>query len=120
MVATVLDPGEKLEKITDAFRKKLRLTPKQTEDEDFETKARDFEEMIGQLMDKFSTSDSRSEKLQVLTVLPKSWQIRKIEREFKITNYMARSAKKLVNEKGVLSTPHPKHGKKISEEIYKD
>ena len=110
-------PGEKLEKITDAFRKKLRMTPKQTEDEDFETKARDFEEMIGQLKDKFSTSDSRSEKLQVLTVLPKSWQIQKIEREFKITNYMARSAKKLVNEKGVLSTPNPKLGKKISEEI---
>ena len=93
------------------------MTLKQIEDKDFETKARDFEEMIGQLKDKFSTSDSRSEKVQVLSVLPKSWQIRKIERECKITNYMAHSAKKLVNEKGVLSTPNPKLGKKISEEI---
>ncbi len=52
----------------------------------------------------------KSEKLQVLTVLPKSWTVKKIESEFGVSNYVARKTKNLVRERGILATPNPKLG----------
>jgi hypothetical protein len=40
----------------------------------------EFNEMISQLKEKFKNTDSRSEKLKILTVLPKSWGICRIDR----------------------------------------
>ena len=70
----------------------------------------DGSEMIQQLKEKFQSTTRRSEQLQVLTVLPKSWSLLKIQQEFGVSNYMARKSKKLVEEKGVLSLPGPKPG----------
>ena len=69
----------------------------------------DDSEIIQQLKEKFPTA-GRSEKIQILTVLPKSWSIRKVQEEFGVSDFMARKAKQLVEEKGVLSTPDPKPG----------
>ena len=66
------------------------------------------EEMIFQLKDKFSSTTSRSERMRVLTVLPKSWSSRKIAGEFGVSRYLARQAKKLIAENGILSSPNPK------------
>ena len=60
---------------------------------------------------------SRSEKIQILTVLPKSWSVRKIETEFGASNRMARKAKEIVREKGILSSPDPKPGRTLSPQI---
>ena len=68
-------------------------------------------EIILQLKEKFKTTTHRREKMQILTVLPKSWLLRKMMQEFGVSNYMARCAKKLVAEKGILSTPNLKHGR---------
>ena len=73
----------------------------------------DGREMIEQLKEKFTSTTSRSERLTILTVLPKRWSVAKVMEEFGVTNYMARSAKKLVEDKGVLSTPDSKAGKPI-------
>ena len=114
-------PEEKLDKITGAFRKKLRLAPKESRNEDKgkgeQKSSKYFDEVMQQLKDKFRSCEKRSEQLQVLTVLPKSWSIRQIESEFGTSNYMARAAKKLVEEKGILSTPNPKPGKATSEDV---
>ena len=67
-------------------------------------------EVIGQLKEKFNSTVKRSEKVRILTILPKSWSVRKIMKEFGASNYMARQAKKLVQEKGILSSPNPKPG----------
>ena len=67
-------------------------------------------EMLKQLKQKFHSTVERSEKVQILTVLPCSWSIGKIQAEFGVSNYMARKAKELVAEKGILSTPNPKPG----------
>ncbi len=67
-------------------------------------------EIITQLKEKYSTAE-RSEKIQILTVLPKSWSIRRVEKDFGVSNFMARKAKELVREKGILSTPDPKPGR---------
>ena len=53
-------------------------------------------------------------KVQILTILPKSWPIRKIQSEFGAANYMAQKAKDLVREKGVFATPNPKLGHLIA------
>ena len=71
------------------------------------------DEIIKQLKEKFHTTSERSEKVQILTVLPRSWSIKKIESEFSASNYMIRKAKELVKVKGILSTPDPKPGSSL-------
>ena len=51
-------------------------------------------EVIGQLKEKFNSTVKRSEKVRILTILPKSWSVRKIMKEFGASNKMARQAKK--------------------------
>lgn len=72
-------------------------------------------EIVHQLKEKFKTASS-NEKLQILTILPKSWSSAMVEREFGVSNYMARKAKRLVEEKGILSSPDPKPGKTLPTE----
>ena len=67
-------------------------------------------EMIMQLKEKFQSTTSRSEKVQILTILPKSWTIRMVQSVFGVSDYMARMAKDLVRDKGILATPNPKSG----------
>lgn len=105
-------PKEKSKKIGNAIQKLFQLDP--TNDEEVIPVE---SEIICQLKEKFHTSTSRSEKVQILTILPKSWSIRKIEREFKASNFMVRKAKQLVKEKGILSSPNPKPGKTLNEKL---
>ena len=72
-------------------------------------------EIIRQLKEKFQSTSERSIQVQILTILPQSWSIRKIETEFGVSNFMARTAKKLVREKGILSTPNPKPSHSITQ-----
>jgi hypothetical protein len=46
-----------------------------------------------------------------LIAFPNSWLIRKTQQEFKASNYMVSTSKKLVVEKGILSGPNVKPGK---------
>ena len=70
----------------------------------------DGSEMIQQLKEKFQATTKMNEHLQILTVLPKRWSVKKIQQEFGVSTYMAQKSKKLVNKKGVLSLPDPKPG----------
>lgn len=76
----------------------------------------DESEVIKQLKEKFQETTMRSEKVQVLTVLPKSWSIRKVEDEFGASNYMVRKAKDLVKKRGILSSPNLKPGHVLATE----
>ena len=69
-------------------------------------------EIIVQLKGKYAKAQ-RSEKVQLLTILPKSWSFRKIEAEFVASNFMVRKAKELVREKGIMSTKNPKPGRSL-------
>ena len=51
---------------------------------------------------------SKAEKYQMLTLLPRTWSVRKIEEEFKVTNHVARTAKKLQHEEGPMTVPNKK------------
>lgn len=92
----------KLSKIKIAAAKALLPSTVSTESID------DGSEILGQLKEKFHASIDHSQKLQILTVLPKSWSVRK--EEGVVSNYMARKAKDLVKDQGILSSPNPKHG----------
>ena len=96
-------PKEKLRKIKAAASKAM-LPPMMS------TEIDDDSEIIGQLKEKFHASEDKSQKVQILTVLPKSWSVIKVQEEFAASNYMARKAKKLVKEQGIFSSPNPKHG----------
>ena len=100
-------PKEKMKKITTAMKKKISVS----EASDSES------EMIKQLKEKFNYSTERSEKVEVLTVLPKSWPVRRVQDEFGASNYMVRTAKQLVKQKGILSTPNLKQGHALSAEV---
>ena len=67
------------------------------------------------MKEKFVISKSASEKVQILTVLPKSWSVRQIAREFNTRHY-ATVAKELVDEKGIMSNPNPKKGHNLCQE----
>jgi hypothetical protein len=67
--------------------------------------------MIDQLERIFHESDSRSEKVKILTVLPPSWGVQRTAREFQTSNWMTRKATNLVKMHGILSSPTPQPSK---------
>jgi hypothetical protein len=68
-------------------------------------------------VEKVTSAIKRSEKMTVLSVLPKSWTIDRMQKEFSCSNYMARKVKELVKEKGILSSPNPKPGKVLGKQF---
>ena len=102
-------PREKMKKIRTAVKKSIAPTmePGDVDDES---------EIIMQLKEKFQGTSERSEKVQILTVLPRSWSIRQVQEEFGASNYMVRKAKELVKQKGILSTLNPRHGHALAVE----
>jgi len=72
--------------------------------------------MIQQLKEKLRETKRRSEQVQVLTVLPKSWSVKKVQQEFGVSGYLARQSRKLVEERGILSLPGPSRGPSLPPE----
>ena len=82
------------------------------------TNKNNFDKMINQSKDKFNNANSRSEEVHIMTALPSSSSIRNIVQEFNAcNNYMAKCAKILADEKGILSYPNPSKGEKVSEDV---
>jgi hypothetical protein len=107
---------KKVKAIESTIKKKLELSGVSIDASDSALNKADISssEIIDQLKEKFKSCSKISEKVQVLTILPKSWSAKRIEEEFRATNYMVRKAKKLVEVKGILSTPDQKAGKTLS------
>ena len=81
---------------------------RKAEDQHTTLSVSDAEEIVQQLKEKFNSTTARSERIKILSVLPKSWSNRKIAKEFGVSRYLARRAKELLAEKGILSSPNPK------------
>jgi hypothetical protein len=60
--------------------------------------------MIAHLKDQFHIRGKKSGKDQILTVLPKRSSVRKIQEEFKASNYVVQTAEKSVAENRILSS----------------
>ena len=101
-------PKQKLKKITKSLRNVMLNETESSADED--------DIMLKQLKEKFCASKNRSEKVQILTILPKNWSVRRVCEEFGASDYMVRRAKELVNQKGIMSTPDIKKGHPLPSE----
>lgn len=74
-------------------------------------------EIIVELKEKFSKVNDFSEKVSILTVVPRSWSVRKIEKEFHCSFHIARKAKFLHETEGILSSPNPKLGRIVPDDV---
>ena len=97
-------PDQKMKEITESMKQLILSEP-----------GDDDSEMIRQLKDKFSLTGKSGEQMQILTVLPQSWSVKKIEKEFGVFNYMARKYRELVKKKN-LSPPNSKPGSSLPQE----
>ena len=80
----------------------------------------ELSEILKQMKGAFVTAN-KNEKYQLLTLLPRSWSLRKMQKEFEISSYMARNAKKLQDDKGPMSSPDQKiSGNKLSTDTVSD
>lgn len=116
----------KVDNVTKAVKRKilkaLDYDVPSSDDEEEDTsmvkKAQDFDVMISLLKEKI-LSVGRSQKIQILTLAPESWSKEKVMKEFNVSEYMVRQARKLKREKGILAIPDPKKGKTLSENTIK-
>lgn len=75
----------------------------------------DAAEIINKLKEKYNDTDtSTSLRLQILTLMPLSWNIDKIVEVMGAMTYMARLARKLAADQGVLPIPEKKIGTILS------
>ena len=67
------------------------------------------------MKEKLKVSNKR-EKIQILTLTPESWSLRKTAKEFKVSKATDRKARILrEEEKGILAVPQPVIGKRLGE-----
>ena len=72
--------------------------------------------VLDQLKEKFLESNSKHDRILLLTLAPKFWSRRDLQREFDCSEWEARQAKDLVSKKGILTLPDKRKGKKFSVE----
>ena len=65
------------------------------------------------LQEKYKSTQSKSEKIVILTVFVAQLSNRKVMREFNCSYRLVSQAKEVLITKGVLSTPNPKKGKSL-------
>ena len=66
------------------------------------------------IKEKLSTIKTNREIIQVLTLAPETWSIKKVENFFNVTECGARKARSLVQEKGILALHDKKKEKLVS------
>ena len=76
-------------------------------------KAKNFDRLMQLIKEKLSTIKTNREIIQVLTLAPETWSIKKVANFFNVTQYAACKARSLVQEKGILALPDKKEGKKL-------
>lgn len=82
------------------------------------TTSSDLETLMTLIKKKYEVS-SKQKKLQLLTLAPESWTIKKTSEEFGATEYLVRKARELRNIHGILPEPQVKAGKPLSTETIK-
>nr|XP_047138382.1 uncharacterized protein LOC124814597 [Hydra vulgaris]XP_047138383.1 uncharacterized protein LOC124814597 [Hydra vulgaris] len=76
-------------------------------------KANLFDNMMVLLTNKIAESTSTFKIVQLATLAPTDWSIKKVSETLHVTNYVAQTARKLTLKKGILTMPNPKLGKAL-------
>lgn len=95
---------KEFEELTHALESKLFKLPERIESEPINASSE--QEILMQLHDKFAKTTNKGEKIKILSILPRSWSAYRIHKEFKVSMYLSRLVKKLVDEKGILCGPN--------------
>ena len=82
---------------------------------ELEQKGKDLDCLVELMREKLPHVNN-SRKIQILTMVPPSWSIKKAQDVFRVSDYMIREARKLVQTRGIMELPEEKHGKNISNE----
>jgi len=95
------------------------LEPVEMQEEQNEAleKAAAFDQMMVAIQQKVHLATSYREKIQILTLCPTNWTIKKSAQFFSASEYAIRAARKLAREKGILSLPDRRHGKEIQDDV---
>ena len=115
-------------KLTQAFEAQtelaanvLNVDKEQLQSSEIATKAADFDRLLYLIKEKLSDSTLKTrEKIQILTLAPKSWSIAKVIQFFDVTKYQVLESRKLLDSRGILALPDAKRGSGISDEVIKD
>ena len=75
-----------------------------------------FDEMVELMKNKLQVSDKRT-ITQILTLAPKSMSFSQVMSTFNVTEYQARKAKRLFNERGILAIPPLYKGKDLPKNV---
>ncbi|XP_044593785.1 uncharacterized protein LOC123271502 [Cotesia glomerata] len=107
--------SNKINQTSDSLKKILLST---ADEGSIDDDGENFRSLIEKLHDKFNDKETeKSLKIQILTLLPEKWGERRICKTMNTSRHLSRVAKKLVEEKGILSTPETKLGTTITDQI---
>jgi hypothetical protein len=76
-----------------------------------------YNQLIEEIKQKLQVSNNRKEQIQILTLEPACWSIKKTMEEFSVSEDMVREAGKLKAERRILAVPRNKPGKKLHEDV---
>lgn len=76
----------------------------------------DCSHLMDRLRVKFETSEI-NEKLQILTLVPQSWSIKQTVNFFDTTEYLAKKARNVLENYGVLGSVDKRRGHRLSEDV---
>ena len=79
-------------------------------------KAEHFDEMVSLIKDKLQLADKRT-TTQLITLAPKSMSLSQVMSTFNVTEYQARKARQLFQEKGLLAVPPSYNGKVLPKDV---
>ena len=110
---------KKKQKIHDAVSEKIESVCGSTYSEASGDTVEDLkaDEIIASLIERYKNSDSRPEKMTILTIFAPSWTRQKMAEKLGCSHRMAVQAKRLALEKGILANQESKHGRSLAAEI---
>ena len=123
----VVEGKRKLKKINNSFEEQVAScysisvdefrgkASNSTNDQELVQKATDLDNIVYQMKEKLKTCN-RNQKIQVLTLTPVSWSIRKTATFFDVSIFIVRKSRRILKESGILSMPEKKKGRPLSDE----
>ena len=92
------------------------VAPKNEVLKEIQIKAGDLDFLVECMKEKLKVSNNR-QQLQILTLTPKSWSIRKAAKEFSVSKHKIQNAKFLRDQKGIIAYPDVVERHRISKDV---
>ena len=107
---------KKIATVLDVTESDLDITEDNETSKEIQTKAADLDYLVDCMKEKLKISNRR-QQLQILTLVPKSWSVRKAAKEFSVSKGKIQKAKALRDQKGIIGYPELVKRNRISQDI---